>query len=130
MQLTVENVTPAKTGKSLRIKANGDWYGAKKDSGISSGMTIEADVEDGDFGKWIQKWRPIQAASTPTTAPAASRPAAAPAGNGAAPWWMPFVSNVTAHAIQAGYVQTPAQIEAWAWAARLAAQKLETDIPA
>jgi len=42
---------------------------------------------------------------------------------------MPFVSNTVAHAIAAGLIQTPQQIEQWAMAARVAAQKLETDIP-
>jgi len=114
MQLTVENVTTAKTGKSLRVKANGDWYGAKKDSGITAGMTIDAEVEDGEYGKWIKTYRATNAAPQTSSSTAGKAPAAA----GAAPVWLPFASNTVAHAISAGLCQTPAAVEAWARAAK------------
>jgi len=115
MQLTVENVTTAKTGKSLRVKANGDWYGAKKDSGITAGMTIDAEVEDGEYGKWIKTYRATNAAPSAGSPPAGRQPSTAP---GAAPVWLPFASNTVAHAISAGLCQTPASVEAWARAAK------------
>lgn len=109
MQLHVENVTPAKTGKSLRIKANGEWYGAKKDSGITQGTTIEAEVSDGDYGKWIDKWKAVSNGATST-----------PVQHSGTPAWGNFVSNQVAHAIQAGLITTPDQIKVWAAAAKQA----------
>lgn len=119
MQLTVEQVTTAKTGKSLRVKANGEWYGAKKDSGIQAGMTIDAEVEDGDYGKWIQKWKQM------ASAPAASDAGAA-SGRGlpTAAAWLPFASNTVAHAINAGLIQTPDQVKVWAAAAKQSFEEL------
>lgn len=123
--LTVESVQPAKTGKSLRVKANGEWYGAKKDSGIASGMTIEAETEDGDFGKWINKWRPsnaapqvAQPARAAVDAQASSRTPAVAAA------WLPFASNTVAHAISAGYIKEPGHVSAWAKAAKEAFEAL------
>lgn len=116
MQLTVEQVKPASSGKSLRVKANGDWYGAKKDSGITAGMSIDAEVEDGDYGKWINSYR---AAGSPSPA------SKAPASNGAA--WLPFASNTVAHAIQAGMIQQPGQVSAWAKAAKDAFDALQAE---
>lgn len=124
MQLTVENVTTAKTGKSLRVKANGDWYGAKKDSGIAAGMTIEAEVEDGQFGKWINAYKKVgNGSAAPQAGPGAGHSTAAnPAG--AAPVWLPFASNTVAHAINAGIIKEPADVKAWAAAAKQAFQEL------
>lgn len=126
MQLTIESVKPSKSGKSLVVKAGGKDYLAKLDSGISQGMLIEAETKDSDFNgsilTWIEKWKTVAAQTTAH--------ASAPTSNGgSAPWWMPFVSNTVAHAIQAGIIQNPQQIDAWAVAARLAAQKLESEIP-
>jgi hypothetical protein len=122
MQLTVENVTPAKTGKSLRVKANGEWYGAKKDSGITAGMTIEAEVSDGDYGKWIDKWKAL-AAQVPAQPPAQQK-----TGNGTppagTPTWLPFASNTVAHAISAGLINEPGQVSMWAKAAKEAFEAL------
>jgi hypothetical protein len=115
MQLSVEQVTTAKTGKSLRVKANGEWYGAKKDSGITAGTTIEAEVSDGDYGKWIDKWKAVEG-------PNGSKPAPhVPTG---APAWGNFVSNQVAHAIQAGLITSPDQIKVWAAAAKTAYEEL------
>lgn len=39
-------------------------------------------------------------------------------------WWMPFVSNTVAHAIQAGLIKGPGEISTWARAARNVAEDL------
>jgi hypothetical protein len=126
VQLQIESVTKSKSGKSFVVKAGGKQYLANLESGLSQGMTIEAETKDSDFNgtllTWIEKWKPVTTAAIPS-------PQTGTNSGGSAPWWMPFVSNVTAHAIQAGIIQTPNQIEAWAIAARNAAHKLETDIP-
>lgn len=123
MQLQIESVGPSKSGKALRVKANGTWYGAKKDSGISAGMTIEADTSNGDFGLWIDKWKPVNGSAAPQSSPAQTAgsgvAAQAPSG-GAAPVWGNFVSNQVAHAIQAGLITSPEQIKLWAAAAKQA----------
>ena len=50
-------------------------------------------------------------------------------GNGDPPpdrWYMPFVSNTVAHAIEAELITKPADIEVWARAAKQAAQDIDT----
>jgi hypothetical protein len=50
-----------------------------------------------------------------------------------APWWMPFVSNTVAHAVQAGFITEPGMVLGWARAAKEAAlalgEKEEPPIP-
>lgn len=126
MQLTVESVSPSKSGKALRVKAGGSWYGAKKDSGISVGMVIDAEVSNGEFGAWIDKYKTVNGSA----APQADRPGEAIANRAgaraetgpavAAPVWSNFVSNQVAHAIQAGLITDPSQIKVWAAAAKQA----------
>lgn len=123
MQLTVESVGPSKSGKALRIKAGGKWYGAKKDSGITAGATIDAEVEDGDFGLWINKWKAVNGSQANARAgdePAVNRIA----GAGGSPAWLPFASNTVAHAIAAQIITAPNQIEPWVRAAKDAFTKV------
>lgn len=122
MQLTVESVGPSKSGKALRVKANGAWYGAKKDSGITVGQTIDAEVSNGDFGAWIDRWKPVNGSAAPDAVGSSrASPAAAQAS---APVWLPFASNTVAHAIQAGIITAPNMVEAWTRAAKEAFQKV------
>jgi hypothetical protein len=120
MQLTIESVGPSKSGKALRVKAGGSWYGAKKDSGLTAGMTIDAEVSNGEYGAWIDKYKAVSNGngSSGVTAPQTTT-------NGSGDrWYMPFVSNTVAHAINAGIIKEPADIKAWAAAAKQAAQDL------
>ena len=104
--------------KSLAVTADGKEYLAKKDSGITAGMNIEAQIETSEYnGKtyhWIKKWKASgngqsgQVATTPNVAPFT------------APLWGNFVSNQVAHAIQAGLITDPSQIKLWAAAAKQA----------
>lgn len=43
-------------------------------------------------------------------------------------WWMPFVSNTVAHAIQAGHITGPGEIGTWAKAAKLAAEAVAAPV--
>lgn len=116
---TIEQVTLAKTGKSYRVKLGNEWVGAKKDSGIDmsfTGKTIEAEISDGDYGKWIEKWKIATAAQTV---------AATISADGINLAYLPFVSNCVAHAIQSGQCEGPANIAAWANAAYTAASNLK-----
>ena len=123
--LTVESVGPSKSGKALRVKAGGNWYGAKKDSGITAGATIEAEVEDGEFGLWINKWKPANGSAAPQAgATNTERPGVATQPAGAAPVWLPFASNTVAHAINGGLITSPEQVKLWAAAAKQAFTEL------
>ena len=118
----------AKSQKSLRVKLGGNWYGAGKDSGLDrcKGQLIEAEIQTGEFGPWIKGWKPAHQAA-PQVPPSASSPSSSPAvaapvyagaptvpGDNIQPWFMPFVSNTVAHAIQGGLCQTPEAINQWA----------------
>ena len=122
--LTIEAVTDSKTGKSLRVKAGEDWYGANKDSGLTKGMTVEAEVSDGEYGKWIDKWKPTNGSAAPQVDGTASAQAKQSTTPGAAPAWLPFASNTVAHAINAGLIKEPADVKLWAAAAKLAYTEL------
>lgn len=122
MQLSVETVTKSKSGKALRIKAGGAWYGARLNAGLEKavGKTIEAEVQhDETYGDQIGAWKIIEG-STP--------PAQQKNGNGAsangAPAWLPFASNTVAHAINAGLITDPAQVSKWAQSAKEAFEAL------
>ncbi len=144
MAVMVEEVMPAKTGKSLRVKLGGTWYGAKLDSGLngSKGKMIEAEITTGKFGPWIDAWRPSTAAPQvhpPTQAPSPAPAAAAPIQTGryettrepvyaepakpgtVAPYWLPFASNTVNAAIAAGLIKSPNEISMWVRSAQLAA---------
>ena len=123
MAVQVEEVMPAKSGKSLRVKLGGTWYGANLDSGLNGakGQMIEAEIQTSDkFGPWIKGWRPsaapqVPSQAAPLTAPAAAAPRyAGEPGDNIQPWYMPFVSNTVAHAIAAGHCKAPEMIDQWA----------------
>lgn len=125
MLLNVAEVKPTKSGKSVVVKAGGKDYFAKTDQGITAGITIEAETKDSDYnGKtlvWIEKWHPV---TQPAPAPAQSSNSA----NCLSAPWLPFASNTVAHAIQAGIITAPNQIEAWTRAAKEAFYKVATTI--
>ena len=128
MQLTIESVGPSKSGKALRVKASGKWYGAKKDSGITTGMVIDAETSNGDYGDWIDKWKVVNGSAAPQGAEPARAAAGAPTSDhtpaGAAPLWLPMASNITAHAINAGIIKEPDDIKAWIAATKQAFTEL------
>ena len=139
MPVQVEEVTPTKSGKALRVKLSGKWYGAFKDSGLDQqvGKLIEAEIEVNDkFGPQIKKWVPVAApqgavaippaaVAPPPATPAAAapdydernppaegyaRPAAQQHLNSA----FIFMSGAVNNAIQAGKVGSPVEVRAWA----------------
>ena len=116
-QIRIDEITESKSGKSWRIKAGEKWYGASKDlfSVGDKGKVFEVKISASDFGPWIDN------ASTEKEAPKAST--GVPRGiPDVAPWWMPYASNVCAHAIQAGYIKEPEHLKAWVLAAKEAAE--------
>ena len=143
MAVMVENVTTAKTGKSLRVMLGGTWYGSSLDSGLNGlkGQMIEAEIETGKFGPWIKAYKvaapqgspPPQGGLPPAPAPAVAAPYdernpppeayerepvyAKPSEN-VAPWFWPSVSNICAAAIEKGIITKPEELNMWAlkWA--------------
>lgn len=150
MSVHVDDCRLAKSGKCYNVTLSGQKYLANLDSGLNAniGKWVEAEIQpskDPKFPSWIGKW--VHAAS-PDAAPGASSPAggspaslppvAAPVTRepvyatqnaNVAPWWMPFVSNTVAHAIQAGHCQSPEGIRTWAIAARNAANSCVATTP-
>lgn len=129
----VDNVELSKTGKSWRVSLGGKWYGAYKDSGILDALqksiyVITGTLEKG--GPWIMKWK-VADQTTALAAPP-SAPRSTPGPN-VAPWWMAFTSNTVAHALRAGLIKAPAEINVWAKEAKECAVALaamdEEDVP-
>ena len=120
--IRIDSVKSTPSGKSLIIKSGDATYFAKPASGLSAGMTIEAETKESEFnGKinvWIDKWKDAPKGAAP------SAQTSAPAG-GDVMRYMPFVSNTVAHAISAGLVKEPHEVTAWAHAAATAAKELE-----
>jgi hypothetical protein len=143
MAVMVEECTKTKSGKGLRVKLSGTWYNAFLDSGLDQqvGRLIEAEIRTHDkYGAGVVGWKPVSGVTPVTSAPppqaAAPLPSVSapplPAAGGAppafdpdepvyakpsdnvAPWWMPFVSNTVAHAIEKGLIGTPEAINQWA----------------
>ena len=126
MAVMVEQVTVSKSGKALRVLLGGTWYNAFLDSGLNGqvGKMIEAEIRTHDkFGAGVHTWKPVNAApqvapalaaaSPPSPAAAAPYKYAEPSDN-VAPWYMPFVSNTVAHAIEKGLINSPVGINEWA----------------
>jgi hypothetical protein len=120
----VESCAPTKSGKALRVKLAGSYYNAYLDSGLDKavGRAIDCQITpDKGFGLGIGQWTlakdvpgPVKEAETRT-----------PVSSNGDRFYMPFVSNVVAHAIAAGQIKTPADLNQWAKAAYDAAQALD-----
>ena len=124
--MTVEKCNPTKSGKAYRVLLNGAWYGAFLDSGLDKavGKTIDCQITPGKagYGDTIGQWTYAQGQPA---APSQTAPAA-PQGVPGDRFYMPFVSNVVAHCIQAGVIKQPSDINQWAKAAHDVAQALDT----
>lgn len=119
MLLSITEIKPTKSGKSVVVKADGKDFFAKPDMGLAAGMTIEAETEDSEYqGKtlvWIKKYKKANGSA-----------ASAPSGSAGNLPYMPFVSNTVAHAIAAGCIKNPSEVAAWAKAAIEAVRDLDT----
>ena len=127
----IDSVAPSPSGKSFLVKSGQKTYFAKTDSGLQSGTTIEAETKTSFFnGKenvWIEKWK---VPTGPATQPAASTVQVQEqfTSTGINMNFLPFTSNCVAHAIAAGRIEQPGDIQKWAQAAYSAALSLK-DVP-
>ena len=155
MAVLVEQVTVTKSGKAYRVLLGGKWYNAFIDSGINNavGKYIEAEITTSEkYGPGISKWTYSNAAPQGQSQAGTPPPGHSPSGPAAAapydernpppetherryaepsdniqPWYMPFVSNTVAHAIEKGLIQSPVGINEWALkAAQVAAAVKES----
>ena len=122
----VESVEKSKSGKALRVKLGGKWYGAFLDSGLDAvvGKMIDAQiVPNAKYGDGIGQWgmAPDAAEAVRATAERATG-GVTMAGDR---FWLPFCSNQVAHAIAAGLIKEPRDISAWAKAAYEAVQAVD-----
>ena len=132
MKGRVDSITKSKSGKAWRVNISGTFYGANFDSRITDalGKVIDFDYDDGKFGLWLKTWGPVTMVPTqavplvPGNITSAQQQAAIPIPQFTVPnkvngdrFYMPFVSNTVAHAILAGLIKTPADLNQWAKAA-------------
>jgi hypothetical protein len=123
--ITVAEIRPPRqSGWSSSAKTtDGHYIGFKADKlALEVGKTYRLLVEEREKGgkTFVDAMRIVE-----EVLPKANG-AAIPTGN-IAPWWMPFVSNTVAHAIQAGCIKEPADIKQWAAAARQTAMEIEAE---
>lgn len=132
--LTVESVKLTQTQKAYSVKsATGKYYVAGKDIGIEQvqpGSTIDAVIGSfqGKDGKTISTIDGFSLAE-PQKQPVANPGLPASPANGDR-WWVPFVSNQCAHAIQCGLIKELGDLSQWARAAKLAiisADQMDSD---
>lgn len=126
--IRIDDIQESKSGKSWNVKSGDKWYTAYKDSGIDKlkGQTIEAEVEPfGKGGMGIKSYK--VGGSSPLPGPSTGIPTYPQTS---APFWMPFASNVVAHAIASGLVRDPLEIKQWVLAAKQAAESaVANDLP-
>ena len=128
MKGTVTEAKLSKSGKSYIVQIAGQGYFAKLDSKLDQavGQSIDYSVDPQNYqGKtinWIRDWDFDRAPSAPPvmgSAIPAQAPQPAKQSNGDR-WWLNFVSNVVAHAVQAGHIKTTQELRVWAVGARSA----------
>jgi hypothetical protein len=113
----IEEVTKTKSGKALRVKFNGAWYGAFLDSGLDGAVGRMVDVAvtpDKGFGLGLGQWKYSQEVvpppGQPAQQPAPSQPAPTPVAQSAsgrlAESELRFVSNQLNAAIASKSVTT------------------------
>lgn len=129
----IERAQMSKSGKSLRILVNGQWYSTNNlalqsatgrnvqfNVGTSEymGNTImwanDAELLNSDGVARPQNGGGVQVQSSTPSHPHAQPTKPLPAVPVENMAFMPFVSNTVAHAIQAGAIKSPEEIYAWA----------------
>ena len=115
MQGTIQEVEQSSSGKSVRVNVGGQWYSCKNfgiQSLVGQEITFEPTTNEwkGKTYHWINDYSvtdqsPISVPRGPSSVAVANKDC------------MPMTSNLVAHAIAAGKIETPDQILSWANAA-------------
>lgn len=122
---TIQSAEEGRSGKSLRVSINGQWFSSKNwELKNMVGQVITFTPSSSEFqGKtylWVNEFN-VGTQGVQTTN-SKGEPKAPTNTNDMA--YLPMTSNLVAHAIQAGKIETPDQIQAWAKAAFHAAKSL------
>jgi len=124
----IESIQDSKSGKTVSVKVNGKYYSCSdftiKNAPIGSEIAFEtSESQYGDVTiNWLNDW---SVGEKPANAPSPSAPTTTTTSDYVDRWYMPFVSNTVAHAIQSQAITQPTEIEKWARAAKSAAFNLE-----
>ena len=123
MLLRISNVE--RKEKSYKVSTDfGTYYASLKSTGIEQcvGKQIDAETSKSSDGR-INFLNGFTVVDNPENV--SKQAVVAPKGNDSDIWFMPFVSNTVAHAIQAGLVKTVADLRVWSSAAYEAAIRLD-----
>lgn len=115
MNLTVESVDRTKSGNAYMVKANGQRY-VSKAPGIEQAVGKVIDAVVGSFKGDKGPVSTIESFTASSAAPAAV------SGNH---WYMPFISNICAHAIASGLIKDGEGLKTWTRHAQAAALALD-----
>lgn len=129
----IQQAMPSKSGKSLRLQINNEWYSCDNwalQNAVGREIQFEIGTQslpNGATLMWANKAE--LAGDAPPQAPQTmSQPAAQPApsaNNERDPTiYLPMVSNVVAHAIASGRIDKPESIAMWARMAHVAAKNV------
>ena len=121
----IQSAEEGRSGNSLRVNINGQWFSSKNwDLKDMVGQVITFTPSSSEFrGKTYYWVNEFTQGTTGTARVDKSGNAQAPvSANDMA--YLPMTSNLVAHAIAAGKIETPDQIQAWAKAAFHAAKSL------
>ena len=133
MKGTVTEVKPSTSGKSYAATIGGARYSAKLDSRLEQAVgkpidfTIDSSEYKGKVINWVATWDYDRGTASvgPPQAPASIPAQTVLRSNPPDRWYMPFISNTVAHAIQAGLVKDSPSLSQWASAAYRAAMQIE-----
>ena len=134
---TVSQCEDARSGKSIRLNINGQWYSTKNfDMRDLVGQVITFTPSASEYNGKTYFWINDYSAGTQGTTTTTPSGQPVPQGQGAKDplVYLPMTSNLVAHAIQAGRIDSPDQLREWASAAFNAARNLieadfDDDIP-
>jgi hypothetical protein len=122
---TVQAVEDGSSGKTLRVQVNNQWF-SSKDFGMRGaiGQVITFTPSSSEFRGKTYYWINDYTQGTTGASPANGQGQAKPAANTDNLAYLPMTSNLVAHAIAAGKIETPSEIRSWAQAAFEAARSL------
>lgn len=127
----IESAQPSQSGKSLNVRVGGKDYQSKNfELQRMAGQEIIFEPSMTNYqGKdywWINDYQISDRATTPAGQAMETAVTQSPERNDVI--YLPMTSNVVAHAIAAGLITTPTELEKWATAA-FSAAKSALEVP-